>query len=152
MVESYIGSCIWNPENEHDGSHKGVLNVTNLSDEDMTQARWVAGKTLSRRWRQLHQLGVVVETTTACFPNPLPLDFLIEDHLFECLERLKCWLSVVQGIHTSSFTEFLRSHFRVRWTKVEMGHLPPHVFILRGSSAKRRGAHGDGDSETSWDG
>ena len=64
MVESYIGRCIWGPENEHGGSHKGALNVTHLSDEDMTQARWAAGKTLSRSWRQLHQLGAVAETTT----------------------------------------------------------------------------------------
>ena len=53
MVESYIGSCIWGPENEHGGSNKGALNVTNLSDEDMTQARWEAVETLSRGWRRL---------------------------------------------------------------------------------------------------
>ncbi len=51
MVESYIRSCIWGPENEHDGSHKGAFNVTNLSDEDMTQGRRATGKTLSRSWR-----------------------------------------------------------------------------------------------------
>ena len=53
MVESYIGSCIWSPENEHGGSEKGVLNVTNLSDEDMTQERWATGETLSRSWERL---------------------------------------------------------------------------------------------------
>ena len=93
MVESYIGSCIWDPENEHGGSHKGALNVTNLSDEDMKQAMWVTGKTLIRSWRQLHPLGTVVaETTTVCLPNPLSLDFLIEDHLFECqVDRGSRW-------------------------------------------------------------
>ena len=70
-------------------------------------------------------IGVVTETTTACLPNPLPMDFLIEDHLFECLERLKCWLSAVQEIHTSSFTEFLRDHFRSRWTEGRDGTSPP---------------------------
>ena len=141
MVESYIGSCIWGPENVHDGLHKGALNVTNLSDEDMTQARWAAGKTLSRSWRQLHQLGAVAETTTACLPNPLPPNFLIEDHLFECLERLKCWLSAVQEIHTNSFTEFLRAHFRSRWTEGRDGTSPPPcIHPPRELSKAKRGA------------
>ena len=71
MVESYIGNCLWGPENEHSGSKKGALNLTNLSDEDMTQVRWAAGETLSRSWERLHKLGVVTETTTVCLPNPL---------------------------------------------------------------------------------
>ena len=70
MVESYIGNCIWSPENEHGGSEKGVLNVTNLSDEDMTQERWATGETLNRSWERLHQLGVLTETTTACPSSP----------------------------------------------------------------------------------
>ena len=99
IAESYIGSCSWGPENEHGGSKEGSLNVTNLSDEDMTQARRSAGETRSRSWERLHHLGVVTETTTVCLPNLLSPDFSIEDHLFECLEWLKCWLSVVQEIH-----------------------------------------------------
>ena len=145
IVETYIGKCNWGPENEHDGSKEGSLNVTNVSDEDMTQARWVAGVTLTRSWDRLNQLGVVTETTTTCLPNPLPPDFSIEDHLFECLERLKCWLSSVQEIHTSTFTEFLRTHFRSRWTEGRNGSSAPPAFILVGTLSKRRRVYGDGD-------
>ena len=53
MTESYIGRCIWGPENEHGGSKEGSLSTTNLSDEDMTQTRWSTGETLSRSWERL---------------------------------------------------------------------------------------------------
>ncbi len=73
-------------------------------------------------------------------PNPLPMDFLIEDHLFECLERLKCWFSAVQEIHTSSFTEFLRAHFRSRWTEGRDGtFLPPCIHPPRDLNKAKKG-------------
>ena len=99
--------------------------MTNLSDEEMTQARWAAGDTLSRSWERLHQLGVVTETTTACLPNPPPPDLSIEDHLFECLDRLRYWLSAVQEIHASTFTEFLSAHFQARWSESRNGPTSP---------------------------
>ena len=111
----------------------------------MTQARWVSDETLSRSWERLHQLGVVTETTTACLPNPHPSDFSIEDHLFECLDRIKCWLSAAQEIQTSMFTEFLRAHFRSRWAEGRNGPSPspcihpPKDFIKTKKGVWRRG-------------
>ena len=125
LVSSQVESCTWEPEDEQDESETGSLDPTNLSEEEMTRARWATGETLSRSWVRLHQMGVVGETTTVGLPNPLPRDFEIEDHLFDCMKQLEQWLTTTQEIQTSTFTEFLSAHFQTKWVEGDKGAFPP---------------------------
>ena len=112
LSNSQIEYCIWGPEDENDEPRKGSLNLTELSEKELTEARWASVETLSRSWEHLHQIGAVEVTTLVRLSNPPPWDFHIEDHLFECLLRR---LDSTQEIHTLTFTEFLNAHFQVKW-------------------------------------
>ena len=111
LSNSQIEYCSWGPEDEDGEPKKGSLNLTELSEEELTETRWATGETLSRSWEHLHQIGAVVMTTSVHLSNPPPRDFHIEDHLYELLIRLQRRLDSTQAIYTLTFMEFLITHF-----------------------------------------
>ena len=119
MQDSDRKTCSWgtlaNPCEKGDA----LLNSTNLSKEQLAEAKWAACRTLGRSWERLSQAGIVAESeaTSLCLPNPLPPDFSFEHHLGSCRDRLNLWQTVRTGIQTESLSEFLSYHFLAKWER-----------------------------------
>ena len=146
LSNSQIEYCSWGPEDENGEPKKGSLNLTELSEEELTEARLTSDETLSRSWEHFHQIGSVEVTTLVHLSNPPPREFHIEDHLYESLSRLQRRLDSTQEIYTLTFMEFLSAHFQVKW-KEEVGRgsspspyiHPPKDFIKGMKGRWRKG-------------
>ena len=52
LSNSRIEYCSWGPEDENGEPKKGSQNLMELSEEELTEARWETGETLGRSWEK----------------------------------------------------------------------------------------------------